>query len=472
MMKRTWLTLACLGALALVCTACSGDDGKDGAEGPEGPAGPAGEDGNDGTPGADGTDGDDGARGPAGADGADGDEGPRGSMGEAGPMGAMGDPGASGVLNLTELTGNVEVYALDALAGSGITGIVRFAELEDGATLVTVKLDATGGDDAIHPSHIHVNSLVEGGAPAVTLNPIDGITGISETVVTEVGSGTPITYEELIEFDGYVNVHVSPMDGAAVAGGDIGGNALTGETLEYELLAAGAMGIVGKATIAERRNGNTLITLEVTPSPGTDHVAHVHDSDWVTGGPPVIDLSNVDGDTGISQTHVETLNDMTEITYDDFADIDAYINVHVDDQGGAAISQGDIGGNALTGASISYVMAEANASGVTGVARFEERENGFTLLSLELDGTMDGGDHPAHIHMNDVASGGPPIITLANTAGVTGDTAISRNSVRALDDTTAITYDELLALDAHVNVHTSPTVGDVVCEADIGSNGP
>ncbi|MCQ6468237.1 hypothetical protein NPN14_23720, partial [Vibrio parahaemolyticus] len=87
---------------------------------------------------------------------------------------------------------------------------------------------------ASHPAHIHLNTAAEGGDIALTLNAVDGTTGKSTTVLKALDNGTKITYQELLNFDGYINVHLSTSSLATlVAQGDIGQNELTGVSKVY-----------------------------------------------------------------------------------------------------------------------------------------------------------------------------------------------------------------------------------------------
>jgi hypothetical protein len=260
-------------SLSLAVAGCSGEDGKDGkdgkngvdgAQGPKGDPGADGAKGADGTNGVDGTNGMDGTNGVDGVDGVDGMDGANGANGADGTNGTNGTngmDGASGIIDRTKLTGKSVIYPLAAEQTSGVTGSVRFAEFVDGATqgtLVTIRIKGSLTPDTIRNAHIHYNSTVTGGAPAVTLNKVDGFTAdgtaFSETLVTKVNatatnaadatevfvSGHAITYTDLVGtgvmgsntgFNGYVNVHVITTDPvantaatAAVVSGNIGKN--------------------------------------------------------------------------------------------------------------------------------------------------------------------------------------------------------------------------------------------------------
>ena len=82
--------------------------------------------------------------------------------------------------------------------------------------------------------------------------------------------------------------------------------------------------------------------------------------------------------------------------------------------------------------------------------------------------TPAGGMHPAHIHNNDIATGGGIAFTF-NV--VDGDTGMSMTQVEALDDSTPITYDEILTFNGYINVHLSATqLATIVAQGNIGSN--
>lgn len=116
-------------------------------------------------------------------------------------------------------------YTLAQLDGSGVSGTVIFAKQNEATTMVTIQLTGTVAGDS-HPAHIHSNSASAGGAIVLDFNPVDGATGKSETMVTAFNDGKPVTYEELIKYNGHVNVHKSATELAVMlAQGNIGSNA-------------------------------------------------------------------------------------------------------------------------------------------------------------------------------------------------------------------------------------------------------
>ncbi len=470
---RATLGLLCvLSALAVTAAGCSGKNGADGKDGTPGDNGADGATGPKGTNGADGAKGATGAAGPKGDTGA---TGPMGAMGDPGAMGAMGDAGPSGIIDRTQLTGDYVVYDLSETGGSGVNGIVRFAKFMDDSTLVTVALD--GLVAGIHPSHIHNNSAAQGGSPAITLNSIDGITGVSDTVVTTLNDHTTaVTYEDLLNFDGYVNVHKSPMEiSTVIAAGDIGQNALTGNKVTYDLMEmATGSGINGTITFEERKDGLSQATIDVTPSTmalANDSPAHMHTG--ASGATTEIfafnDVSKTT-DMSVSDIRVNTTND--PLTFSDIVMSDAHVMMHVGGTGGNAgnmVATGPIGMNDYDDTSSTPVTVTLNAVGSSGISGTAEIHNVHSIKSgatidspvvvVTLSGLTDGATYP--VVVNDTT---PELVTTLTS--VTGDSSGNGASGSAPSNDTD--YAALASLSGgKIQVMASPTDSTVVAEGTI-----
>ena len=367
-------------------------------------------------------------------------------------------------------TGNEIVYDLNSVSDPAISGTATIIEMDDNS--ITVELDlnntAAGGS---HPAHIHVNTAAEGGGIAITLGTVDGATGLSTINFSAQDDSTPITYQQLLNFDGYINVHQSSSDlGTLIAQGDIGQNELSGESKVYQLQSVAVDNIDGTATFEKRMNGEALVTLQINNTTDGDmHPAHIHSNTAIESGGILFTFNPVDGTTGTSKTNVSNLDDATAFVYDDVLDVDGYINVHQSSSDlGTLIAQGDIGQNELTGESKVYQLLTKDVPGISGTATLEERMNGTTLVTLALDGTTAGAVHPSHIHQNDAATGGGILLTFNPVDGTTG---ISKTQVANLDDATPITYTELLTFNGYINVHLSAAeLGVLIAQGNIGSN--
>jgi Cu/Zn superoxide dismutase len=247
------------------------------------------------------------------------------------------------------LTGQSKTYNLDPVASSGISGTALLEETVSGGTKLTITLSGTP-DGGEHPAHIHFNSAVIGGGIAISLNPVNGTSGISETMISETDAGASISYSELLDYDGYINVHLSMADLATVvAQGDIGSNELTGESKTYALNQVAVEGISGEITFEERLNGFALATISLTGTPEDgSHPAHIHENSAAEGGGILYTFAPVNGTTGMSfsDTRVGMMDGEPSYTYAEILTIDGYVNVHLSaTQLAVIVAQGDIGSN-------------------------------------------------------------------------------------------------------------------------------
>ncbi|MFI8379877.1 CHRD domain-containing protein [Leeuwenhoekiella sp. NPDC079379] len=394
---------------------------------------------------------------------------------------------AQGDIGQNDLTGESKEYTLFTKDVDGIDGIALFEERVSGKTLVTLDIDGTP-DGGMHPAHIHAGTTLDNGAIVVSLATVIGDTGLSKTDVTALNGtdGTPnagaaVSYDDLLEFDGYINVHLSATQlSTIVAQGDIGQNEIV-DTKEYMLKAKTDADIKGTATFSMRADSTSLIILDVENTiAGATHPAHIHANSAVETGAIVVSLQGVNGDTGLSMTNVAALNDETAVTYEDLLDFDGYINIHLgpDAQLATVVSQTDIGANELTGNTKTYVLGSADVATINGSALFSERKDGTTLVELMLNGTPDGGMHPAHIHANTAAETGAILITLGMVDGTTGMGAAQVEGLNG-DDAAAtpnagedVSYDDLLEFDGYINVHlgSGAQLSTIVAQGDIGQN--
>ena len=246
-----------------------------------------------------------------------------------------------------QLTGKSKVFALSALTNSDVSGTATFLEYDDNSTGIKLDLQNTVAGSS-HPAHIHFNTAAEGGEIKITLSPVDGTTGKSSKNIKTKDDGSAITYDELLNYNGYINIHLSTTDVATVISqGDIGQNELTGRLKEYSLATKDVAGIDGVAKFYERVNGTTLgVVVLNNPNPAGSYPTHIHAGVAGTSGPIILGLNNVDGATGKSKTQITKLNDGTDLPYTEIKNLDAYINVHKSTADIATIvAQGNIGIN-------------------------------------------------------------------------------------------------------------------------------
>ena len=365
---------------------------------------------------------------------------------------------------------NSKVYDLGAVGSSGVTGTATIIEKSDATLSIELELKNTVAG-ASHPAHIHLNTAAEGGDIALTLKPVDGATGKSTTTFKALDNGTAITYQALLDFDGYINVHLSASQlSTLVAQGDIGQNDLTGVSKIYALGSVSAPSISGTSTFFKRVNGEALAVVKLqNTTAGASHPGHIHANTAAQGGGIVFSFKPVNGDTGLSVTNVSKLDNGTAFGYDQVIAYNGYINFHLSATNLATlVAQGDIGQNELTGRKVSYVLAQKDVAGINGTVEFAERVNQTTLVTINLVGTTAGASHPAHIHEKNVATGGNIIAGLNPVNGTTG---ISKTQVATLVGGAAVTYTQFLTLAAYVNAHLSDAnMATIVAQGNIGSS--
>lgn len=241
-----------------------------------------------------------------------------------------------------------KVFALSSVAVPGISGTATFIENKDNSTTVELKLNGTP-DGGMHPAHIHINTAAEGGAIAVTLGTVNGTTGFSTVTFSKLDNGTAVTFDQILGFDGYINVHLSAEElGTIVAQGDIGQNELTGVSKVYTLNPVAVPTISGTATFFQRKNGEALAVLNIANTPaGGVHPAHIHMGSVATApGAIKFTFNPVNGTTGMSKTNVSKLDDQTAFGYSDVLTVNGYVNVHLSaDALATIVAQGNIGMN-------------------------------------------------------------------------------------------------------------------------------
>ena len=119
---------------------------------------------------------------------------------------------------------SVKVFPLNSVTNSNIFGKISFTKNADGST--TVFLEINGSSVDVHPAFIYLGSTENPGEATITLEVIDCDCESSTTIVTALDDGTPITFEELIQYNGHVSIHQNADHMEIIlAQGNIGANA-------------------------------------------------------------------------------------------------------------------------------------------------------------------------------------------------------------------------------------------------------
>jgi hypothetical protein len=126
-----------------------------------------------------------------------------------------------------DLTGRQVTYNL--IPGDSqlrVSGTIDFRERSDKSILVEIKVNSTGSGGE-HPVHLHLGTLETADAPILALlTPVDAVTGVSTTSLTLLDDQTQFSYEDLLNFNGSVKVHMDdgPNKDVVLAGTNIGIN--------------------------------------------------------------------------------------------------------------------------------------------------------------------------------------------------------------------------------------------------------
>ena len=113
-------------------------------------------------------------------------------------------------------------YSIYDISNSNISGIATFTQEDNGSTHVLIELE--GAFTSENPAFIRFNSASEGGSVAITLKACE--CAISNTTITQLDNGSPITYEGLIKLNGHITIHTGVGPQAPIAAvADIGSNA-------------------------------------------------------------------------------------------------------------------------------------------------------------------------------------------------------------------------------------------------------
>jgi hypothetical protein len=117
------------------------------------------------------------------------------------------------------------VYPLNEANGSGVSGTVTFQKAGSKTKVIIELVGTTAG--ASHPVYLRFNSVEAITEDIIgTLEPVNGKTGRSTTMFTHLDDFSPITYEEMVNFDGHITVELSAeQPDFHIAEGNIGLNA-------------------------------------------------------------------------------------------------------------------------------------------------------------------------------------------------------------------------------------------------------
>ena len=246
---------------------------------------------------------------------------------------------------------NVEIasktYQLQSANGYSVSGTARFINNSNGT--ISVELNLTGTpSNAMLPAYIHSNTAAETGPIGISLVPASGASGESFTTFNTKDDGTQISYQQLLNMDGYLTVRVDSNNSQIVAYVDIGQNELTQNTTSYTLQEVDLDGVSGNITFTERINGEALAVFNLSNLPsGGSHPAYIYSGNIANApGNLIYTFNNVDGTTGKSFSNIAEDENGNSLLYQDLLTIDAYVDVVLSETTtNYHLAQGNIGSN-------------------------------------------------------------------------------------------------------------------------------
>ncbi|HZK06661.1 MAG TPA: hypothetical protein VFC92_00540 [Bacteroidales bacterium] len=230
----------------------------------------------------------------------------------------------------------------------------------------------------------------------------------------------------------------------------------------YTLKTQDVLGVTGTVTFIETSSTTSTITIKLSGAPSGSHPAALYSNSIAEGGTIVQVLNPVDA-SGTSSTEVNSLTYNQLIVYDGFVKV-----VKSSTEPNVILAQGDIGGNVLTALKKTYTMDTIGTFGVSGIATFEKRVNGNTLVTLDLSGVIAEEVYPAAIHVGSITTTGPVTKTLSSVDGTTGK---SYTNISKLNSGEVITYDTWLVYAGYINIYqTAVAPNNIICHGNIGAN--
>ncbi|MCS4142085.1 cupredoxin domain-containing protein [Salinibacter ruber] len=262
----------------------------------------------------------------------------------------------------------------DGAAPNGVSGTVTFWRAGPDSSLVTLNLDADATVGSVsHPAHIHNNSVEEGGGVEYYLSAVNG-SAPNGTSARKIG----VPIEELVRFDGHVNVHESPANlNNVVAQGNIGANAngnggdgldfvsdrrattysLNASTTNGSVLSGGVESTV---RLEELTSSKTLVTYTLGISGSVNdangnsvdvaQIGHIHKNTVSEGGGIVNGpFSGYLGSVAPTDPAARSSR-IVEASFDELTSYDGYVNLHQSNANAQYVfAQGNIGANATGG---------------------------------------------------------------------------------------------------------------------------
>jgi hypothetical protein len=124
----------------------------------------------------------------------------------------------------------------------------------------------------------------------------------------------------------------------------------------------------------------------------------------------------------------------------------------------------------LTGKRMTYTLAPGSEYDIHGTVVIEEKIDGTPLITVSIEGSEGNIEHPVHLHLGDIST--PDATVYANLTPIVGKVGSSVTNLHYVANETAISFKDLLRLNACVKVHLSasgPAKDIVLAGGNIGA---
>ncbi|CAM4143168.1 hypothetical protein ZONE111904_04150 [Zobellia nedashkovskayae] len=241
----------------------------------------------------------------------------------------------------------------------------------------------------------------------------------------------------------------------------------TGESKQYSILNTNLSDFSGTVDFIENTNGSTTISLQVLNTiKNIDNVVRLRSNTANLGGGIAVSLNSLNGDKGISNTTVEKLQSGEVVNYAQLAEFNGYLAIEgINENAGVLLAYVDLGPNELTGKKSIYDLLSPDGV-FSGLVTVQERKKGTASLTVGIREIDEDVELPCSLHIPQYSNGEEFIQQLFSVKSDLN--GFSFNELNEIDGN-EITYDELLELNAFIEVSNQDDSSSFIAKAGIGA---
>ncbi|MGO4918545.1 hypothetical protein [Maribacter spongiicola] len=242
----------------------------------------------------------------------------------------------------------------------------------------------------------------------------------------------------------------------------------TGVTKSYELLNTNLSDLTGQVTFTENTNGSTTITVNLNNTVnGINNAVRIRNNTANIGGGIAVNLNDVNGNTGISETTISRLDNGEVLSYEEFSEFSGYLSIEgKDNNTGEFYAYADLGPNVLTGVKLTYNLFSQDDS-INGLAVFEERKKGTTALTINIFQINENLELPTTLYI--IQENNSELVVHSLATVKSRQNGYSFNEVSELDGM-LIFFTDLIKLNGYIQITEVNNDMNILSEGAIGSH--